>query len=30
VSNDYSYDGGAAGVYEPKIPLYESGKLIGA
>jgi hypothetical protein len=28
VSNDYSYDGGAAGVYEPKIPLYESGKLI--
>jgi hypothetical protein len=28
VTNDYSYDGGAAGVYEDKITLYESGKLI--
>jgi hypothetical protein len=28
VKNDYSYDGGAAGVYEDKITLYESGKLI--
>jgi endo-1,4-beta-xylanase len=28
VTNDYSYDGGAAKVYEDKITLYESGKLI--
>jgi hypothetical protein len=28
VTNDYSYDGGAAAVYEQKITLYESGILI--
>ena len=28
VTNDYSYDGGAAAVYEQKITLYESGVLI--
>jgi hypothetical protein len=28
VTNDYSYDAGAAGVHEQKITLYESGKLI--
>ena len=28
VTNDYSYDGGAAAVYEQKITLYANGKLI--
>lgn len=28
VTNDYSYDGGAEGLYENKITLYESSKLI--
>jgi hypothetical protein len=28
VTNDYSYDGGAAGVYEQKITLYGNDKLI--
>jgi hypothetical protein len=28
VTNDYSYDGGATGLYEKKITLYSGGKLI--
>ena len=28
VTNDYSYDGGATGLYEKKITLYGGGKLI--
>jgi fibro-slime domain-containing protein len=28
VTNDYSYDGGAEGLYENKITLYESSKLV--
>jgi len=30
VSNDYSYDGGAAGVYEPKIPSTRAASSSGA